>query len=80
MPNRHIRRANNIVNSKFSLKEGTKLQAKSKYRKPGQYRKIESRTMKHPSGIIHQGDGRIRYEKEYDRVIGTLGEKRHVTI
>lgn len=51
--NRHIRRANNIGNSKFSLKERTKLQAKSKYSKPSQYREIESRTMKHPSRIIH---------------------------
>ncbi|EMA1870376.1 RHS domain-containing protein, partial [Cronobacter turicensis] len=80
VPNRHIRRHNNIGNSKFSLKERTKLQAKSKYRKPSQYRKIENRTMKNPSRIIHQGDGRIRYEKEYDRVIGTRGEKGHVTI
>ncbi|MED0056524.1 RHS repeat-associated core domain-containing protein, partial [Escherichia marmotae] len=80
VPNRHIRRHNNIGNSKFSLKERIKLRSKSKYRKPSQYRKLEDRTMRDPSRVLHQSDGRIRYERDYDRVIGTRGEKGHVTI
>jgi len=80
VPNRHIRRHNSIGKSKFSPKEQIKLQAKSKYRKPNQYRKSEDRTMNDPSRVIHQGDGRIRYERDYDRVIGTRGEQGHVTI
>ncbi|PIT15211.1 hypothetical protein BGI34_12100 [Snodgrassella alvi] len=39
--NRHIRRPNGVGNSKFILKEKSKLQAKSKYKKPSQYKKLE---------------------------------------
>ncbi|WP_339489405.1 RHS repeat-associated core domain-containing protein, partial [Pseudomonas rhizophila] len=80
VPNRHIRRHNNTSKSKFTAKEKTKLQAKSKYKKPSQYKKLEDRTIRDPSRTIIQGDGRIRYERDYDRVIGTRGEKGHVTI
>lgn len=80
VPNRHIRRHNNIGNSKFTPKELSKLQIKSKYKKPGQYQKLEDRTMRDPSRVINQADGRIRYERDYDRVIGTRGEQGHVTV
>jgi len=36
--------------------------------------------MKQPTRVIRQNDGRIRYERDYGRVIGTRGEKGHVTI
>ena len=71
---------NSVGNSKFILKEKSKLQAKSKYKKPSQYKKLEEQTMKNPSKIIHQSDGRIKYERNYDRVIGSRGEKGHITI
>ncbi|MCP3749733.1 RHS repeat-associated core domain-containing protein [Pseudomonas sp. SBB6] len=80
VPNRHVRRHNDVGKSKFTPAEHRKLQAKSKYRKPSQYKKLEDKTMNHPTRVVRQNDGRIRYERDYGRVIGTRGEKGHVTI
>ncbi|ORF06390.1 RHS repeat domain-containing protein [Snodgrassella alvi] len=80
VPNRHIRRHNKIGKSKYNSKEKNYFQSKSKYKKPNQYRKLENRTMKNPDRVIQQRGGRIRYEKDYDRVIGTRGEKGHIVI
>ena len=36
--------------------------------------------MKNPDRVIQQDDGRIRYEKDYNRVIGTRVERGHIVI
>jgi len=36
--------------------------------------------MRDPSRTISQADSRMRYERDYDRAIGTRGKKGHVTI
>ena len=64
-PNRHIDRE--------------KYPEKSKYKKPSQYKKLEDRTMKNPDRVVEQG-GKVRYEKDYDRVVGTRGETGHVVV
>jgi RHS repeat-associated protein len=64
--NRHITR------SKWS--------GKSKYVKPSQYKKLEDRTMKTPDRITAQSNGRVRYEKDFGRVIGTKGENGQVVV
>jgi len=51
-----------------------KYPGKSKYKKPNQVKKLENRTIKDPDETKKQSDGRIRYDKDFGRVIGTDGE------
>jgi len=64
--NRHIRR--------------NKYPSKSKYKKPSQRVKLEDRTMNNPTRVIKQEGSRVRYERDYGRVIGTRGETSHVVV
>jgi RHS repeat-associated protein len=47
---------------------------KSKYKKPNQVKKLEKKTMKDPDVETTQPDGRVRYDKDFGREIGTNGE------
>jgi hypothetical protein len=53
----------------------TKYPTKSKYKKPAQVKKLEAKTIKNPDKVTPQGGDRVLYEKKFDRVIGTKGEK-----
>ncbi|AVS67954.1 sugar-binding protein [Paracidovorax avenae] len=79
-PNRHVRRHNELGKSKISEENRIKLQEKSKYKKPAQYKKLEDRTLRSPDRVIPQANGKTRYEKDYKRVIGTRGETGHVVV
>jgi RHS repeat-associated protein len=46
----------------------------SKYKHPRDIKKLEDRTMSQPDRIHTQRKGRIRYEKDFGRKIGTKGE------
>lgn len=54
-----------------------KYPTKSKYAKPSQRMKLENRTMSNPSKVTNQRNGRILYQKQYGRTIGTRGETVH---
>lgn len=69
-----------LIKVNISLREKKYFKYKSKYKKTNKYCKLENRTMKNPDRVIQQDDGRIRYEKDYNRVIGTRGEKGHIVI
>ncbi|CAN7171803.1 DUF6531 domain-containing protein [Acidovorax sp. LjRoot129] len=79
-PNRHVRRHNKMGKSKIPEEARLKLQDKSKYKNPAQYKKLEDRTLRSPDRTIPQANGRTRYEKDYGRVIGTRGETGHVVV
>ena len=56
-----------------------KYPGKSKFKKPNQIDKINERTIKKSDRTIDQGD-RVGYEKDFNREIGTRGEKTNVTV
>ncbi len=58
----------------------TKYPDKSKYSKPSQKAKLQERTMKKPDVKKQQSDGRIVYEKDFKRKIGTKGETSHKVV
>ena len=47
---------------------------KGQYKKPSQVKKLENRTMNSPDKVTIQDNGRVLFEKQYGRVIGTKGE------
>jgi RHS repeat-associated protein len=47
---------------------------KSKYSKPNQVKKLEDRSMKSPDKKTTQKNGRVTYEKDFKRKIGTNGQ------
>ncbi|MEY4579907.1 MAG: hypothetical protein RL701_4610 [Pseudomonadota bacterium] len=64
--NRHINRS--------------KYPGKSKYRKPSQVDKLNARAIANPDTVVNQGRGRIRYEKDFGRQVGTRGETMVVVV
>src|SRR5690606_29127931 len=64
-----LKRTKHTVNKHISRSKYTN---KSKYKKPSQVEKLENRTMK-TEGTV-QNDGRVRYDKDFGREVGTNGE------
>ena len=52
---------------------------KSKFKKPSQIDKIHKKTVNNPDRVIPQGN-RTRYEKDFNRDIGTRGERTNVSV
>ncbi|WP_194866990.1 RHS repeat domain-containing protein [Pseudoalteromonas sp. PPB1] len=52
---------------------------KSKFKKPSEMDKLSEKTVKKPDRIQDQGD-RVRVEKDFNKEIGTKGEKTNVTV
>ena len=67
----HYRRTKHVENRHVSR---SKFSTKAKFQKPSQRRKLEARTMKKYDKKIVQEDGRILYQKDFARVIGTRNE------
>jgi RHS repeat-associated protein len=53
---------------------------KGKYKKPNQVDKINDQTLSRPDRVIHQRGGRVRYEKDFGRKIGTRGQTTNVVV
>lgn len=64
--NRHINRS--------------KYPEKSKFSKPNQIEKLNKKTVNKPDQVIKQNNGRVRYEKDFKRDIGTRGERTNVSV
>ena len=47
-----------------------------KYAKPKNNKKLEERTIKQPDRKTTQPDGRVVYEKDFGRRVGTKGEEK----
>ena len=54
----------------------TSTQRIGKYAKPKNYKKLEERTIKQPDRKTTQPDGRVVYEKDFGRRVGTKGEEK----
>jgi hypothetical protein len=58
----------------------SKYPEKSKYKKPSQTNKLIEKTIKKPDSKKVQNDGRVVYEKNMKREIGTKGETTHKVV